>query len=160
MDLHSGRDAQRRDPQPDRVVDVAGGAVATGEEHQVHRGALHLEGGPPSVAGRGLAGGDGAYHRRGQAAFTGLVLAHLAGEGDQLDGIAGLGHDAQRVYGPFRRLGDGAALPGFPYGLGAVTTLEADAAADAGDGVDDQAQLFHRDTTRTGCRRSGSRRRP
>ena len=136
--LHSGRNPQYRRPAAHRRRDVAGGAVAPGEEDQRRSGGLHRPGGAFGV----LCGGGRGPHRNGLDAEPGPaggVFAHLPRRGQQIEVGKGGRQAAQGPGGSF--LGDGGRpqLLGPPAG-NPVRSVKADRAAHPRNGVDDQPQ--------------------
>ena len=95
----------------------------------------------------GAAAVERAEHARLEAGGARLVLAHLAGPGDDLDVVAHAGEALERQPRAPRRVAHGAPLERRAQDLGAVAALEAHAAADAGDGIDDEAELLHAGVT-------------
>ena len=134
VDLDAGRDADDRDTVADRVTDVARGAVAAGEEDEVHAGGEQIarrllrivrRRQDEVVAGNGdwlaaaplelaehvrTAAGERSEHARVKPGGARLVLAHLAGPGEDLDVVTDAGEALQRLPRAPRRVARGAAL--------------------------------------------------
>ena len=84
VDLDAGRDAQHRDGFADRVVNIAGSAIAAGEQDQVNREGQHFLREADGVGRAGRAGRKRAYNQRRETGLAGDGLAHLARRGEQL----------------------------------------------------------------------------
>jgi len=142
VDFDPGGDAQRRLRQADGLVDVAGRAIAAGKEQQVHTPVVHLPGSAAGVPGRCRTGRDLADDGRLEPGGPRRVLAHLTGVGDDLQPF-NLLQARQRLDGAVVGVGLGPQLPRPPLNLGPVAAFEAHPPAEAGHGVDDQAQSGH-----------------
>ena len=99
--LHTGGNPEDGHAAADGGEDVYRRAVASREEEQVDAPRDELGGDPPGVfTGRCLT--DRPGDRRGQAAVTGLALAHLPRCGHELELPAGEADRPQRILRPGR----------------------------------------------------------
>ena len=70
---------------PHRRADVTGGAIATGEEQQIHPGIAQGQGGSPGVLSARLRPGRPMDDAMGQPQLGGEVGPHLFGHRQQLE---------------------------------------------------------------------------
>ena len=143
VDLHARGDAQHRCAQSQSVIDVPGSPVAAGKQDEVYpllRQRLGQGLGVLSPGGFPL--GNAGQQAAGKTQALGRVAAHGSGPGDHLEGNCRLCQGLKCLAGPLPGMGDCAPAQGL---LGHVVgALQADAASQSGDGVDDQANGFHR----------------
>ena len=139
MHLYTGRDADDGKARAHRIVDVARGAVASGEEDQGDPGLDHRRRDRLGILGRTRAGLDMAGNPGVEAGGPCRLGPHLVRRRANRDTIVKVrANSTKRRCGARRRLGAGPKGAGAGNDLGAVGSLEANRATQARDRVDDQ----------------------
>ena len=140
MHLDARRYAEDRDPRADASDDVAGRAVAAGEEDQVDAALLELFRRSARVGRRRVRRAADVEHLGREAVRLRDVGAHARRRCHDLHLLAPPLEPCQGALGTLVRDRRRAAPERLAEGVGAVGSPQPDTAAEAGDRVDDQPQ--------------------
>jgi len=138
--LHARGNAERGHRGADGAADVARGAVATGEQQQVHRQRRERSRERDGVRRTGLRGNRAARQLDGEAGLARRILAHGTGAGVDADAPGQRREHAQRAHGAGMGARLGAALTRLGHDRGTVAALQPHGAADAGQRIHDQPE--------------------
>ena len=139
MHLDPGWNAEQRNAAAS-LVDIAGGAIAAGEEDEGAALPRHHRRGCPGVLGTCRRPGTHRDDGRRKTGSQGGVLAHCPGSDHQVETIIEAQELGQSTLCPLLREGHGAAAARRGEDRRTVGTLEADRTAHSRDRVDDQSE--------------------